>query len=125
MGSTYRLSLKSLKSLKFGENEELRLVFDRYDIPSSLKEGTRTTRLGEQNAVHYHITPSTHIARVPMKKLLSHTMTKMELADYLGQKTIEDGVHKGRRVVVAWRSECKGTREDFSYLQSRNSINSQ
>ena len=54
---------------KFGENEELRLVFDRYDVPFSLKEGTRTTRLGEQNAVYYHITSSTHIARVLMKKL--------------------------------------------------------
>ena len=31
----------------FGENEELRLVFDRYDVPFSLKEGTRTTRLRE------------------------------------------------------------------------------
>ena len=106
--------------LNFGENEELQLVYDRYDIPFSLKEGTRTTRLGEQNAVYYHITPSTHIARVPMKKLLSHTKTKMELADYLAQKTIEDGVLNGRRVVVAWRSECKGTREDFSLLQSNH-----
>ena len=33
-----------------------------------------------------------------MKKLLSHTKTKMELADYLAQKTIEDGVHNRRRV---------------------------
>ena len=73
---------------KVGENEELRLIFDRHDVPFSLKEGTRTTRLGEQNAVYYHITPSTHIARVPMKRLLSHTKTRMELADYLAQKTI-------------------------------------
>ena len=80
---------------KFGENEELRLVFDRYDIPFSLKEGTRTTRLGEQNAVYY-ITPSTHIAQVPIKKLFSHTKAKMELADYLAKKTIEDAVPKGR-----------------------------
>ena len=63
--------------------------------------------------MYYHITPSTHIARLPMKKLLSHTKTKMELADHLAEKTIEDGVHNGRRVVVVWRSECKGTREDF------------
>ena len=54
------------------------------------------------------------------EKLLSHTKTKMELADYLAQKTIEDGVHKRRRVVVAWTSECKRTREDFSYLQSNH-----
>ena len=106
---------------KFGENGALRLVLDRYDVPFSLKEGTRTTRLGEQNiAVYYHITPSTHIALVLMKKLLSHTNTKRELADYLAQKTIKDRVHNGRRVVVAWRSECKGTSEDFSLLQSNH-----
>ena len=68
---------------KFAENEELWLVFDRYNIPFSLKECTRTARVGEQNAVYYHFTPSTHTARIPMKKLLSHTKTKMELADYL------------------------------------------
>ena len=45
-----------------------------------------------------------------MKNLLSHAKTKMELADYLAQKTIEVGVHNQRRVVVAWRSECTGTR---------------
>ena len=51
---------------RFGENEELRLVFYTYDVPFSLKEGTHTTRLGEQNAVYYHIAPSMHIARVPL-----------------------------------------------------------
>ena len=76
--------------------------------------------MGKQNAVHYYITPSTHIAQVPMKKLLSHTKTKMELADYLPQKAIEGGVHNVRRVVVAWRLRCKGAREDFSYLQSNH-----
>ena len=105
---------------KFGKNEELRLVFDGYAIPFSLKEGTRTTRLGEQITEYYHITPSTHIARVPMKTLLSHAKTKIELAGYLAQKTIEVGVHNGRRVVVAWRSESKGTREYFLYLQSNH-----
>ena len=64
--------------------------------------------------MYYHITLSTHIVRVPMKNLLSNAKTKMELADYLAQKTIDGEVHNGRRVVVAWRSECKGTREDFS-----------
>ena len=45
---------------KFGENEELWLVFDRNDIPFSLKDGTCTTKLGEQNTVYYHITPLPH-----------------------------------------------------------------
>ena len=54
-----------------------------------------------------------------MKSLLSHAKTWKELADYLAQNTIEVEVHNGRRVVVAWRSEYKGTR-NFSYLQSNH-----
>lgn len=33
------------------ENVELRIVFDRYDVSFYVKKGTRTTMLGEQNAV--------------------------------------------------------------------------
>ena len=43
---------------KSGENEEIQLVFDRYDIPFSLKEGNCTTRLGGQNVrVHMNVVP--------------------------------------------------------------------
>ncbi|KAK3708724.1 hypothetical protein QZH41_004431 [Actinostola sp. cb2023] len=103
---------------KHSESEEIRLVFDRYDIPSSLKEATRVKSQGGQNPVYYHITASTHIAKVPMKKLLSHTKTKKELTEYLAQKTIECAERNGRRVVVAWGCECKGTNRDMSYLNS-------
>ena len=69
--------------LKFDENEELRLVSDGYHLSFPLTERTRTTRLGGQNNVCYYITLSTHIARVPMKNLLSHAKTKKEMKDYL------------------------------------------
>ena len=103
---------------KYSDSEELRLIFDRYDLPSSLKEGTRIKRQEGQTPVYYRITASTHIAKVPMKRLLLHTKTKMELTDYLAQKTMEYGERNGRDVVVAWSSQCKGTNRDMSYLQS-------
>ncbi|KAK3754688.1 hypothetical protein QZH41_015388, partial [Actinostola sp. cb2023] len=57
---------------KYSESDELRLIFDRYDVPLSLKMATRVRRQGGQPPISYHITDSTNISRVPMKKLLSH-----------------------------------------------------
>ena len=53
-----------------------------------------------------------------MKKLLSHTWTKDELAKYLAEKTIEYAERNGARTLVAYGCECKGTKRDTSYLKS-------
>ena len=63
---------------KYGDNDEIRLIFDRYDLPSSLKEATRKKRLGNHDLVYYRVTSTTHIAKVPMKTLLSHAKTVKE-----------------------------------------------
>ena len=68
--------------------------------------------------MYYRITASTHIAKVPMKKLLLHNKTKMELTDFLAQKIIKCGEKKGRNVVLAWGCQCRGTNKDMSYLES-------
>ena len=67
-------------------SNEVRLIFDRFDLPFSLKVATGVRRQGSQAPVYYHITDKTHIAKVPMKRLLSHAKTKMELTIYLGKK---------------------------------------
>ncbi|CAH3017018.1 unnamed protein product [Porites evermanni] len=99
-------------------NNEVRLIFDRYDLPFSLKAASRVRRQGSQAPVYYHITDTTHIAKVPMKRLLSHTKTKMELTIYLGQKIKEYADRSGRQLVVAWGSVCKATHKDVAHLQS-------
>ena len=66
------------------ESKELRLDFDRYVLPSSMKTATRAQRQGTTDPVYYRITDSTQIAKV-----LSHSNTKMELAVYLVQKSME------------------------------------
>ena len=75
---------------KYSECDELRRIFDRYDIPLSLKMATRARRLGQQPAIAYRITDSTNIFKVPMKKLLSHVNTKMELSRYQRKHLSED-----------------------------------
>ena len=68
--------------------------------------------------MYYHITDTTHIAKVPVKRLLSHTKTKMELAICLGKKIKEYAHRSGKQLVVAWGSVCKATHKDVGHLQS-------
>ena len=110
----------SLISEKYGDTDETRLIFDRYDIPSSLKQTTHLKTQGQQNLIYYRIIPSTQslITQVTMKKLLSHTKTKDELAKNLAEQTIEYAERNGARAVVANGCKCKGTKRDISYLKS-------
>jgi len=91
--------------VKYSHSDELHLVFERYDIPLSLKSATRVRRQGDQHPVYYRITDSTHIAKVIMKRLLSHEKPKTELTDRT-------------RVVVTWGNNCQATHRDVTYLRS-------
>ena len=51
--------------------------------------------------MYYRISDSTHIAKVPLKRLLSHTKTKIELAAYLAQKVKLYAGQSGKQLVVA------------------------
>ncbi|KAK3731808.1 hypothetical protein QZH41_007634 [Actinostola sp. cb2023] len=90
----------------------------RYDVPSSLKMATRVRRQGGQQPIAYHITETTNIAQVPMKKLLAHVNTKMELTTYLAKKTLEITEAMGKHVVLAWSNKCQATHRKMSHLQS-------
>ena len=104
--------------LKYFESDELHLVFDRYDFPLSLKSATRVRRQGEQYPGYYRVTDTTHIAKVPMKRLLSHERTKMELTEYLSAKVIQRSECKGKNVIEAWGCYCQGTYFDVTHLRS-------
>ena len=77
---------------KYGDSDEIRLTFDRYDLPSSRHAIFRHARKRHRNQdpVYYRITSSTHIAKLTVKKLLSQSnIQKSDLAKYFAQKTVE------------------------------------
>ena len=80
---------------KYGDSDEIPLIVDRYDLPSSLKEATRRKLREPASSRYYRITPSTYTAKVTMKKLPFHANTK--LAEYLAQKTFEHAEQNGTR----------------------------
>ena len=75
-------------------------------------------RQGKEQPVSYRVSDTTHIAEVPMKWLLSHTRTKMEITKYLSAKLIQISQQRSKSLVVAWASDCKATQRDVSHLQS-------
>ena len=76
--------------VKYNDLQELHIIFDRYDVPSSLKSATRVKRQGGHAPIYYRITDSTHIAKVPMKKLLAHSKTKGELTMFLAKNVMDN-----------------------------------
>ena len=100
---------------KCSESDEIHVVFDRYDVEFSLKSATRVRRQGGQDPVYYRITDSTHVGKVPMKKLLSHNKTKMELTEYLARKALE---MIEKRLVAAWGTACEATHKNVVHLRS-------
>ena len=98
--------------------DKVHIVFDRYDIPNSLREATRIQRQGMQTPVEYHITNTTNVAKISQAKLLSHPKTKRQLTSYLGQALLDDASSNGRHVVVAWGTRCKARFSDKAYMSS-------
>ena len=72
--------------VKYNNTQQIHLIFDRYDVLSSLKSATSSKWQGTQKPIYYHITDSTHIDQVTLKKLISHTKTKAVLTASLAQK---------------------------------------
>ena len=85
--------------------------------PFSLKAATKVRWQGGQAPVYYHITETMHIAKVPMKRLLSRRKAKMDLTIYLGQKFKEYADRSGRQLVVAWGSERQATQGQGTFTE--------
>ena len=103
---------------KYGHLDEFHLVFDQYDVPLSLKTATRVQRQGNEQLICYHITDSTNIGKVPLKRLLAHTDTKKELTSYLAEKMLTKGKEEHINVVVAWSNNCEASHRDAKHLAS-------
>ena len=103
---------------KYHNSDEMHVVFDRYDVNDSLETFTRQKRQGGQAPIAYHVTDTTNIAKIEMKRLLSHTKTKSELTAYLAEKLLEKAHQEQKHLVVAWGSECLATHQSVVHLSS-------
>ena len=105
---------------KYQLYHEVHLVFDRYDVPMSLKTATRDIRTSKVGSlpVAYKIDQRTNIGHISMAKLLAHTQTKHELTVFLSNKFIEQSMFKERQSVAAYSNTVKATKFSVDDLAS-------
>lgn len=85
--------------------KEVHVVFDRYDLPKSLKEATRKKRAGSQKSIIYQVADNTPLANVSMKKFLSHKSTKDQLTSYLSERVVQKYA-KSQQTVIVSHKDC-------------------
>ena len=100
----------------FDRYEEVRLVFNRYELERSLKTENRSVRLGGKQSIAYHIADATRIENVLMKTLLSHSSKKDELS--LSLNLIENLRNYNKSYVIAYQNKVVSTTDLHEYLAS-------
>ena len=103
---------------KYKSSDEVCLILHRYDLPSFLKTDTRVKGQAGKDQVYYRINNSTNIAKVRMRRLMTHTKTKNELTSYLAETFVDHAGKTKQRVVVALGRTCCATHQDVDHLQS-------
>lgn len=101
-----------------GQFEEVHLVFDRYDLPISLKESTRERRQGSKPAITYHVEDQTPVGKVSTKQFLSSTATKDELTVYLAHKAVMHFEGKSTVFIATSRQDVYSNSIDVKDIQS-------
>ena len=73
---------------KCSDYDEVHLVFDRYDLCTSLKESTRERRQGGKPIIMYHVADNTPVGKVSAKqfKAVSVRQPKMNSLSILQRK---------------------------------------
>ena len=103
---------------KYTQYDEIRIIFDRYDLENSLKEATRKSRLCGQTPTYYKITDATPTRKMKMKNL-SHDKTKDELTVYLSKILLDYGRSNNTHIIVSYRNICEATFCHASHLSSK------
>lgn len=97
---------------------EVHLVFDRYDLPTSLKEATRKRRQGGKPPTAYHVQDSTPIGKLTANQFLSNTNTKDEITVYLAKKALGHFEGTTKVFIVNSRQDVFSNCMDVQHLRS-------
>ena len=98
--------------------DEVNLVFDRYDVATSLKEATRERRQAGKPMTSYHVADNTPVGKMSVKQFLTSAKTKDELTVYLSKKALRHFKDKPKVFIVTSRQEVLSNSMDAQHLCS-------
>ena len=97
---------------------EIHIIFDRYDLPISLKQHVRDVRTSKKTSLAYCISHDTNIEKIPLQVLLSNATTKQNLASYFAEQIIALKQKSDIVFVTTNRNICLSNKQCFSHLDS-------
>ena len=103
---------------KVKDYDEIHIVFDRYNLTSSLKESTRERRSGGKPPTTYHVKDNTPVGKVSVKQFRSSNSTKDELTVYLAEKALQYFHTKPKVFIVTSRQDVLSNCMDVQHLYS-------
>ena len=83
---THFLAIIDRRSL---ECDKVHVIFDRYDIPNSLMEGTHQFCIGCNRSMMYQITDDAVIEKITLKQLVGSNVNKESLSIYFGGGVVQ------------------------------------
>ena len=95
---------------KYGRKDEVRLLFDRCDLPMSLREATRKKRQGGQDPIYYRITDSTNISQTKH----SSTSGDRVVSDFLLHRVVN--VRRPTKKLDIYRATKKKRTQRSSFM---------
>ena len=98
------------------EFDEVHVIFDRYDLPNSLKESTRQFRQGSNRPLLYQIPDEAVIEKITLKQLLGSNVNKESLAIYFASHILECNKDSSKTYVVTSKHECKSNKLSVEHL---------
>ena len=102
----------------YSEADEVHLVFDRYDMHTSLKTDMRERRqeASQRYTTTLQIPP---ILRKSQWQESCHIKTKSELTNYLAKKILAKAHAQKKSMIVSWSTQCHATHRNVSHLCSQ------
>ena len=113
--ATHFLEIIDRRSL---ESDEVHVIFDRYDLPNSLKEGTRQFRQGCNRSMTYQITDDAVIEKITLKQLVGSNVNKESLSVYFASHILECKKDSPKSYVVTLKHECYSNKLSVEHLAS-------
>ena len=100
------------------EFDKVHVIFDRYDLPNSLKESTRQFRQGSNRPMVYQISDEAVIEKITLKQLLGSNVNKESLSIYFASHILECNKDSSKTYVVTSKHECKSNKLSVEHLTS-------
>ena len=104
---------------KSSDFDEFHIIFDRCDVPNSMKEWTQQLQQWEGKLIACNISDEAVIKKVQLKQLLNSNENKDKHSKYLESHILETNCQSEQKYVTMIKDECKLKKLNLDHLKTK------